>query len=189
MKLHFSKRATEVSTALRCLSCFLCFFPFTTVARGSSLWSLTCIPDRQKKSTQPVAVGEASSLPSSPAISVLKTPARSPPSSTRLQHRSKDHQAKTLRVLPSCSVPELPADGDTGPQLWSVSEPCTSAFWKHICCCGLNGWRNSQPLSCSSSSSIAEVACVITGGWIEPKWMFSLIACLISLQQTSQRVH
>lgn len=101
MKLHFSKRATEVSTALRCLSCFLCFFPFTTVARGSSLWSLTCIPDRQKKSTQPVAVGEASSLPSSPAISVLKTPARSPPSSTRLQHRSKDTR---LRHYGSCQA-------------------------------------------------------------------------------------
>lgn len=101
VKLHFSKRATEVSTALRCLSCFLCFFPFTTVARGSSLWSLTCIPDRQKKSTQPVAVGEASSLPSSPANSVLKTPARSPPSSTRLQHRSKDIR---LRHYGSCQA-------------------------------------------------------------------------------------
>lgn len=188
MKLHFSKRATEVSTALRCLSCFLCFFPFTTVARGSSLWSLTCIPDRQKKSTQPVAVGEASSLPSSPAISVLKTPARSPPSSTRLQHRSKDTR---LRHYGSCQAVVCQSC------LQMVIQALSSGAWvnpvlqpsENICCCGLNGWRNSQPLSCSSSSSIAEVACVITGGWIEPKWMFSLIACLISLQQTSQRVH
>lgn len=100
MKLHFSKRATEVSTALRCLSCFLRFFP-SPLWPVAPLWSLTCIPDRQKKSTQPVAVGEASSLPSSPAISVLKTPARSPPSSTRLQHQSKDTR---LRHYGSCQA-------------------------------------------------------------------------------------
>lgn len=70
-KLHFRKRATKVSTALRC------FFLFCFVFHHCGPWLLCQEPDiyfRQtdNKSTQPVSCGEALSLPS-PAISILNT--------------------------------------------------------------------------------------------------------------------
>lgn len=70
-KLNFCKRATKVSTALRCFVFVCCFFFF----HRCGPWLLRQEPDvffRHNKSTQPVPVGEASSLLSSPAISRLK---------------------------------------------------------------------------------------------------------------------
>lgn len=121
VKLHFGKQATKVSTALCCLSFFFFFLHHCgPVAPLSGAWHVFQTDRRKAHSLsllarlhhchhhQPSVYLNTSQEPSILHWATASVPA---------------HQAKILLVLPSCSVPEVPADGDTGPQLWSVCDP------------------------------------------------------------------
>lgn len=91
------------------------------MARGSALRSLTCISDRRKAHSLSLLARlhhchhhqPSVYLNTSQESSVLHWATASVPA----------RWAEIPPVLPSCSVPEVPADGDTGPQLWSVCDP------------------------------------------------------------------
>lgn len=117
------------------LHCAVLFlFCFTAVARGSSVRSLTSTTDRIKAHSLSLFWGV-----------IITSSQAAGESSTEPQH-----QLQLVRT--SCSASELPADGDTGLCLWSVIQSELAAA------------ESKDESFCSSSSSTADVACVIAGG-------------------------
>lgn len=167
--MTFQKKATKFFTALLVFR----FFSFTAVADGSSVRSLTSTFLRQNQSAH-CCWGII--FTSSPAIRVHERQpcAVHPPLRRSLSSGSSGKIA--ARSPWSCSTTECLRWAACRWRYRSSSEPELPEV-QNTDEAAAAGWMNEQPVTFCFSSSAAEDACVIAGGWKEPKWMLSPPTC------------